>query len=273
MSALMTHRYAAAIVAAAMSVSCIASADASEIVRVAPSTVERGNVVTLVGRDFGDQAGHDVAILRLVNGQIQDGGQPMDVTLWASSRIKAIVPQNLEPAPGYAVVIRSRDQGYSNVVALDVRTASLPRWPLRSGEVIENRCEASRSRQNIQPFPPCPTLGYIGRVDAQRAFPGGLLLLDGDFSHLQQGQAIALVKTDMVYTPEIGRSIHRQIAQHLLPIVWSSPNRVEVAIGNEVYPGTFTLMLVNRLPEFDGLGGIFEHGSNTWDVTIENVWR
>ena len=50
-------------------------------------------------------------------------------------------------------------------------------------------------------------------------------------------------------------------------------HRVEVAIGNEVYPGTFTLMLVNRLPEFDGLGGIFERGSNAWDVTIENVWR
>ena len=158
-------------------------------------------------------------------------------------------------------------------MGLNVLSMSLPRWSLRPGEVIKNRCDSSIPRQNGVPVRPCPTLGYIGSVDTRHAFPGGRLLLDGDFSNMAQGQVVALVRTDVVYTQEIGRSIRREIAQHLLPVAWTSPNRIEVSVGNDVYPGTFMLMLVNPLSEFDtGQAGLFERGSNSWDVAIRNVW-
>ena len=102
---------AATAFAVAASVLCAAPANASQIDRIAPSAVERGGIVTLIG-DFGVQSGSDVAIVRIVNGQILGEGQPMEVMVWSASRIKAIVPQNLEPAEGYGVVMRSSDRGY-----------------------------------------------------------------------------------------------------------------------------------------------------------------
>jgi hypothetical protein len=250
----------------AASLMFITPAAAFEIQRVAPNPVERGNTLTLVG-NFGEPSDKEVAIFSVVNGQPQDDIRAMQVAVWTPSVVKAFVPPDLAPADAYGVVIRSTTGlGFSNWMPVQVATVSGPRWPLRSGEVMANRCQVRDASQGHAG--PCITLSHIGGVNTMHAFPGGRLLLNGNFENLQ-AQVIALVRTDYVYTPEVGASIYRNFAHHLLTVLRRSPNEIVVGIPTNVYPGQYTLVVVNPLPEFgaDPIGA-FEKGSNGAPVAI-----
>ena len=157
--------------------------------------------------------------------------------------------------------------GFSNWMPVQVAAVSGPRWPLRSGEVMANRCQVRDARQGH--VGPCSALSHIVDVNTTHEFPGGRLLLNGNFENLR-AQAIALVRTDYVYTPEVGASINRDFAHHLLPVLRWSPNQIEVGIPTNVYPGQYTLVVVNPLSEFvaDPMG-VFEQGSNERLLAIQ----
>ena len=193
---------------------------------------------------------------------------------WTPDEAEVVIPRNL-PIDIYlvTVVYPERPIRHSNNHFLTIREPAPP--AIRGGGddpvvVLPNYCighprrRRSSANSNTESSTgtlnaPCETMRGIYEENDFRSFPGWEISIRGDFGNRRSDQHLALATPDG----------DRLTVSHLLRIIAWSTGRVRIRIGDQVRPGRYRLLILNRLSR-NAVPGVFERGSNDIEIRIEN---
>ncbi len=153
--------YLFAAVALTFSASLPARADDPLIHQLTPREVSRGEVLSIVGENFGSQQGRqEVVYSPKIDGHRRPGSTRMRVVSWSDTTIRVQVPDNLERAESFAVWVAVPGRNpHTNFMSFTVRPPAPP-------------AEAAGG----------PRRPWLDRVHPDIGRPGGEVDLYGDFN-------------------------------------------------------------------------------------------